>query len=133
MDVRAFDNCMDLKDINDNDTDYVDRVQEMALTVYETLGPGHSESVYHRAMEVMLRLNKMNYESERIVPIEFKGHIIGNFRLDLVVNGIIIELKSVMRLKDQEEMQARNYLKTTGYKTAVLINFGPSLEVKRVS
>jgi GxxExxY protein len=58
----------------------------MHNTYIKYLGPGYSERVYHNAMEVVLRKNGVPYETERIVPIVFEGHTIGNLRADIIIN-----------------------------------------------
>ena len=55
-------------------------VEGIVNEVYDLLGPGFSERVYHNAMEVILRERNIPYESERIVLITFKGHVVGNSR-----------------------------------------------------
>jgi GxxExxY protein len=104
-------------------------LESIARHVYDTLGHGFSEAVYHRAFEVMLRKNGIQYQTERIVPILFEDHVIGNFRCDLIIDDTIVELKSIAKLKDQEKTQLTNYLKMSGFKKGLLINFGPSFEV----
>ena len=92
--------------------------------IWQTLGPGFSERVYHNAFEVELRLRGIFYETERILPITYEGHNVGNLRADLVIDGqIIVELKSTTKLKDEFENQARNYMRLTGIPSALLINF----------
>lgn len=98
-------------------------MEEYARHIYRTLGSGYSERVYHNAMEVLLRKNGVAYESERIVPIEFEGHVIGNLRADLIVDGTVIELKAVKSLNECMKSQTANYLKLTGHKKSLLINF----------
>lgn len=99
-------------------------MEEMAKKVYESLGPGYSECVYHRAFEVLLRTSGIAYETERIVPIVFEDHTIGNLRIDLIVDGTtIIELKAIAKLTPQNRIQALNYMKLTGLTRAFLINF----------
>jgi hypothetical protein len=133
-------------------------VKEFAITVLTTLGPGHSEAVYHNAMDVMFRTNGIKYASEVTVPITFMGCGIGFHRLDTVlysdtvtgpgdtvtgpgdtVTGpgdtvTIIEYKSIARLKEQEENQVRAYLRATGYAYGILVNFGTGNvpEIRRV-
>lgn len=107
----------------------------IANKVYNTLGAGHSESVYHRAMEVMFRMENIPYTSEVVWPIMFMDTQVGFYRLDSVITldePVILEFKSISKLRDQEEQQIRNYLKVTGYKTGILVNFGPSLELKLI-
>jgi GxxExxY protein len=103
-------------------------MEELAKIIYQSLGPGYSESMYHRAFEVLLRKEGIQYETERIVPIVFEGHTIGNLRIDLIVEGtIIVELKAIAKLNEAAKIQAKNYLKLTGLPKAILINFPQSL------
>ena len=103
---------------------------EIAHQIYESLGPGYSEAVYHRAFEVLLRQGGTSYETERIVPIVFENHTIGNLRIDLIVDGTcIVELKAIAKLNDAAKIQTRNYLKLTGLTDALLINFPQVLGV----
>jgi len=84
--------------------------------------------VYHNAMEVVLRKNRVHYETERIVPIVFEEHTIGNLRADLILNNkTVVELKSVKTVNDVMVTQAQNYLRLTGFPEAYLINFPPTL------
>jgi len=111
-----------------------DCVRSVAIRVWQSLGPGFSERVYHNAMEVGLRKSNISYQTERIVPIMFDEHAIGNIRADLIVDSrIIVELKSVKTLKDEHRVQTRMYMKLLGLTEAVLINFpnsGSDLEVE---
>ena len=111
-----------------------DHVRSVATRVWHSLGPGFSERVYHNAMEVGLRKLSIPYQTERIVPIMFDEHAIGNIRADLIVDTrIIVELKSVKTLKDEHRIQTRMYMRLLGLSEAVLINFpnsGSDLEVE---
>ena len=99
-------------------------INTIASHVYKTIGHGHSEAVYHRAMEVGLRKESIKYDTERIVPIQYEGHVVGNSRLDLVIDDtMIVELKSVSCLKQKEITQLQNYMNLTGLKEGLLINF----------
>lgn len=111
-------------------------IEALAKEVY-TLGAGYSERVYHNAMEVLLRERHIPYETERIVPITFHGHVIGNLRADIIINNeIVLEFKAIKSLSDQVELQGQNYLNLTGLKIAYLINFPPfpnrEIEVRRI-
>ena len=106
--------------------------------VYEELGPGYSERVYHNAVEVMLREKHIPYESERIIPISFRGHVIGNMRADIIVNNeTVLEFKTIKTLNDAAELQGHNYLRLTGLKTAYLVNFPPhpdrEVEIRKIA
>ena len=101
--------------------------RDMCNQVFHELGPGYSERVYHNALEVLLRKNNIPYETERIIPIVFQGHTIGNLRGDLIIdNKLIIELKAVKGLSPQNVIQANNYIKFTGIHRALLVNFPQS-------
>ena len=114
-----------------------DHIRAVAIRVWHSLGPGFSERVYHNAMEVGLRKTGVPYQTERIVPIMFDEHAIGNIRADLIVDSrIIVELKSVKALKDEHRVQTRMYMKLMGLTEGVLINFpnsGSDLEVEDIT
>jgi GxxExxY protein len=102
----------------------MDRCIELAQDIWSSLGPGYSERVYHNAFEIALREDGFSYESERILPVSYRGHNVGNLRADLIVAGqFILELKSTSRLKDEFRNQIKNYMKLTGLKAGMLINF----------
>jgi len=63
----------------------IEKVKECAKEVYQELGSGWPESVYQNAMEVALREKGITYESQRILPISFKGHIVGESKPDLII------------------------------------------------
>ena len=108
-------------------------VYTIAEHVYSSLGPGHSESVYHNAMEVGLRTHGIPYETERIIPIEYFGHVIGNLRADLIIDKtMIVELKSVRSLNDAARLQAQQYLRLLNIPKAILINFGLELQIEEL-
>lgn len=106
-------------------------IHDLVKEVYDALGPGYSERVYHNAMEVILRENGVPYESERIVPVVFKGHTIGNLRADIIIDRkTVLELKSVKTMNESMMSQAKNYLKLLGLEEAYLINFPPNMNAE---
>lgn len=118
------------------------KIYEIADKVYQQLGPGHTEFIYHRAMEIELRLNNYNYETEKRVLINYKddkGRVynLGEERIDLYIHDhdIIIELKAIVNSpKESEIAQVYKYyreLKKIGLKPkyGLLINF-PQAGVK---
>jgi GxxExxY protein len=103
------------------------------FAVYNELGHGFLESVYRNAMRLALRELGLEVEMERPVPVWFRGHDVGDFRCDLVVNGcVILELKTAERLDRAHEAQLFNYLRATDIEVGLLLNFGPKPEFKRV-
>jgi GxxExxY protein len=112
-------------------------IEDLAREIYSQLGPGYSERVYHEAMGVLLREKGVPYESERIIPILFREHVIGHLRADMIINKeTILEFKTIKTLNDAAELQGNNYLRLTGLKTAYLINYPPhpdrEVEVRKI-
>lgn len=117
--------------------DTVQLVVACARLVYEALGSGHSETVYHRAMEVELRARVIRFESKVIVPITYRGFNVGYGEADLIVyppsvpdggyqlvDGLVVELKATTYApRYQERAQLQSYLRSRGTYQGVLINF----------
>ena len=107
-----------------------------AMDVYNDLGPGFLENVYQEAMEIELESRKIPSQSPQEIHIRYKGRPLRKFYIaDLVCyDQIIVELKAIDKLTLRDEGQLINYLKATGLKVGVLINFGhyPQLEWKRL-
>ena len=108
-------------------------MEEYIRAVWDSIGPGYSESVYHRALEVLCRTHGIQYDSEVIIPITYLKHTIGNVRCDMIVDGVILELKSVSKLTNDHRLQLQNYLKLTGLQSGLLVNFGPSLMIEHIT
>jgi GxxExxY protein len=108
-----------------------------AIEVHRVLGPGLLESVYEEALCVELQLRGISFQRQVEVDVNYKGHIIKGQRIDLLVAGeVIVELKAVTHLPDVAVAQTLSYLKATGLKRALLINFGERKlvnGVKRIS
>ena len=106
-----------------------------AIEVHRELGPGFLEAVYQEAMEIELGLQGISFESQKLLPINYKGNLLRKeYIADLVCfDQIIVELKALERLSGKEEAQILNYLKATGLRVGLLINFGSygRLEWKR--
>jgi len=102
----------------------MDNIIEFAQEVFTLLGTGHSERVYHNAMEVQLRTHNIQYETERIIQLFFKEYVVGYIRADLLVGGsIVVELKSTSKIKNEHVEQCKRYMKLLDYKEGVVINF----------
>lgn len=106
-----------------------------AIEVHKELGPGFLESVYEEAMVLESKKRKIPYETQVKLPIHYKSQKLNKeFIGDYIGFGkIIVELKSIPKLTKVEEAQIINYLKATGLKVGLLINFGSHgrLEWKR--
>ncbi|MHC4715612.1 MAG: GxxExxY protein [Planctomycetota bacterium] len=104
-----------------------------AQRVHSALGPGFPEAVYQRALCRELVKARIPFESQPVFEVAYDGSVCGTFRVDVFVQEkIILELKAVEALCRQHEAQALAYLKASGAKVAILMNFGEaSLKVKR--
>ena len=105
--------------------DLTGKVISAAIEVHKSLGPGLLESAYEECLCRELDLRGINYERQQDLPIEYKGIKLNcGYRLDLVVAGkLILELKACNALEPIHEAQLLTYLKLTGLKIGLLINF----------
>lgn len=108
-----------------------------AIEVHRNLGHGLIESIYEEALCHEFDLRGILYERQVGIDVVYKGKIIKGQRLDLLVEKeVVVELKSVSRLPDVAVAQVLSYLKATGLRTGLLINFGQARlvdGVKRIS
>jgi GxxExxY protein len=106
-----------------------------AMEVHRELGSGFLEGVYQDALEIEFKQLQMAYIREQPVPVFYKGNKLGTpYRADFLCFGsVIVELKAMKGLTNNESAQVLHYLKATGMKRALLINFGTAkLEYKRM-
>ena len=106
-----------------------------AYKVMNGLGCGFLEKVYENALAHEIKKNGLKVEQQKKIKVFYDGVEVGNYEPDLLVSEtVIVELKTVNNLDETHRAQCLNYLKATGYKTCLLINFGnPKVEVKRFS
>ncbi len=94
------------------------------IKVHQTLGPGFLEQIYSRALVIELTKQGLTVETEKGIVIYYQGEEVGRHRLDILVeNEVIVELKTVEELSKAHYAQVRSYLKATGIKVALLVNF----------
>jgi GxxExxY protein len=105
-----------------------------AIEVHRTLGPGLLESVYLNCLAKEFTLRHIPYEIEKNLPVLYKGHQLDcGFRLDFIVAGqVVVELKTVETLLPIHQAQLLTYLKLTGCKIGLLINFNVPVLVKGI-
>ena len=107
-----------------------------AIEVHRTLGPGFLESVYEEALCIELRMRGMEFVRQHPISVSYKGHPVGESRLDLLVRGmLVVELKAVDIMGAIHTAQVLSYLKTTGHQLGLLINFNSMIlarGIKRV-
>ena len=101
--------------------------------VYNELGPGFLESVYQKSLIVALNAADLTVCSRIEIPVWFRGHQVGHFEADLLVEGcVLLELKAVRALDSSHQAQLLNYLRATKIEIGLLLNFGVRPEFKRL-
>jgi GxxExxY protein len=101
--------------------------------VYNDLGYGFLESVYRRSLQLALKEKGLIVETELPVPVFFRGNKVGDFRADVVVNGLVLlELKATETIAIAHEAQLLNYLRATSLEIGLILNFGPKAQVRRL-
>lgn len=95
-----------------------------AIAVHKALGPGFLESIYQHAMCIELKARGLAFERERPVTVRYRGVDIRGQRIDLIVGEqVVVELKAVSKLDRIHQAQLISYLRTTGLRAGLLINF----------
>ena len=115
-------------------SDLTDRILAAAIRVHKDLGPGFLEVLYEEALAIELGSSDISFERQKPIPILYRGRVIGEHRLDLLVDGkVVIELKAISALEDIHFAIVRSYLKATNLDDGLLLNFATvKLTVKRV-
>ena len=110
------------------------KIIKSAIEVHKKLGPGFLESIYQAALPIELKKEGMEVEFQKEIKIYYDNQEVGLHRLDLLINKeIIIELKTIEEFDDSHTAQIISYLKATGLKIGLLLNFAKEvLKVKRV-
>ena len=103
------------------------------MEVHTKLGYGFLEKVYENAMIVLLRREGIHATQQAPITVYFYGEVVGDYYADILVEDrIILELKATEKITDVHRAQTLNYLKATGLRLAILLNFGKeSLQYER--
>jgi GxxExxY protein len=114
-----------------------ERIIGCAIDVHRELGPGLLESVYETPLCIRLAKAGIRFERQRVVPLIFDGVRVGEYRPDLIVEGqVIVEVKSVLRWEPVFVAQMLTYLRITGLRRGLLLNFNKEVlkaGIKRVT
>ncbi|MHC4204806.1 MAG: GxxExxY protein [Planctomycetota bacterium] len=110
-----------------------EKIIAAAYDVYNKMGFGFLESVYEKCLLIELRKRNLKAESQKPVIVKYENEVVGEFKVDVIVEDIIIlELKSVRQIIQAHEVQLVNYLVATGKPVGLILNFGEQqVEVKR--
>lgn len=102
-------------------------ILETCFEVSNELGVGYLESVYEKSLLVALRQKGLSAECQVSLKVKFRGVIVGDFSIDVLVeNKVLVELKVASGLSKEMYAQTINYLKATGLEVGLLVNFGKS-------
>ena len=102
--------------------------------VYNELGTGFLESVYQKSLALALETAGLAVFSRVDIPVWFRGHQVGHFEGDLLVEKcVLLELKATRALDSSHQAQLLNYLRATDIEVGLLLNFGPKPEFKRLA
>lgn len=106
-----------------------------AMSVHNELGHGFLEAVYQEALAYEFKFKDIAYEREKVLPVFYRGNRLeAHYKADFLCFGsVIVELKALQQISGVEEAQVINYMKASGIKRSLLINFGArQLEYKRL-
>ena len=103
-----------------------------AYKVHNALGSGFLEKVYENALRIELEKLGLRVKQQEPINVTYEGQVVGEYYADLWVDeSVVIELKAALTSAKAHEVQLVNYLTATGIHTGLLLNFGPSVQVKR--
>ncbi len=109
--------------------DVTEKIIGAAIEVHRALGPGLLESIYQTCLAHEMTLRGLRFEKEKPLPVEYKGiRLESGYRLDFIVDGkVVVELKAVDSIHDVHKAQLLTYLKLTGCKVGLLLNFNSAI------
>ena len=113
--------------------DLTEKIIGAFYDVYNELGHGFLESVYQNSMLIALQNTGVQCEVQSPIKVHFEGHVVGEFRADIIVEDkVILELKASKTIDDSHVAQTLNYLKATEIEVGLILNFGSMPEFKRL-
>lgn len=114
--------------------DLTEKIIGCGFEVHNELGGGFLERVYENALAHVLRDSGFKVEQQRKLTIRFRGVVVGDYVADLIVeDNVLVEIKAGSGLDQAHTAQCLNYLKATGIRVGLLLNFGPhKLQFKRL-
>ena len=120
--------------VDDEINDLSNQVIGAAFEISNVLGAGFLEKVYENALNIELNNRKIKAQQQAPLKVYYKGELVGDYFADILVeNKLIIEIKTVKEFDSIHLAQCINYLKITGLKLCLLINFSkPKVEIKRI-
>lgn len=113
-------------------SELTDQILSAFYKVHRTLGYGFNEKVYENSLVVELRRAGLHVAQQEEIQVFYETQLVGTYLADIIVNNLVmLELKAVKHLLEEHEAQLLNYLKATQIEVGLLLNFGPTAEIKR--
>jgi GxxExxY protein len=111
-------------------------IRGACMDVYAILGNGFLEAVYQECLEIEFKRRQIPYVAQKLLKLTYEGQLLRQtYKPDFVCyDKIIVEIKAISKLLDEHRAQGMNYLKATGFKLCLLVNFGhyPLTEIMRI-
>lgn len=116
-------------------SDITDKIIKIAIDIHKTLGPGFVEKIYQRALYLEFKRHKFNFTRERKITVMYNKVNLGYEQVDFdIEKKLLLEIKAVGEISPIHVAQLLSYLKASGYKIGLLLNFArPTLEIKRIA
>ena len=115
-------------------SDVTARIIAAAQEVHRQLGSGFEEFIYQRALSRELPTHNLDFSREAWIDVHYKGEQVGKKRVDFIIDQVMVEIKAKANLEPVDQVQTLSYLKASGYKIGLLINFGGTkLQIKRIA
>nr|WP_321487331.1 GxxExxY protein [uncultured Draconibacterium sp.] len=112
-------------------SDLTEAIIKCFYKVYNELGYGFLEKVYHNALLIELQNEELKVESQKPIKVSYQGDVVGEYYADIIVEDVVIlELKATETVTEAHEFQLINYLKATDVEVGLLLNFGKKPQVK---
>ena len=109
------------------------RIIKAAKEVHREHGPGFREVIYQRSLALEFPVHNLDFSREVWMDVYYKGQKVGSKRVDFIVEEVLVEIKAKTALEEVDFVQTLSYLKASGYKVALLLNFGAKrLGIKRI-
>ncbi|MBN1384708.1 MAG: GxxExxY protein [Elusimicrobia bacterium] len=119
----------------ENRDSLTERIIACCYKVHSELGPGFNEKIYHAALKLDFTQDGLNYETEKHFKVCYQNKKVGSLIIDLIVESkVIVEIKAITgNIPDVFKYQVLSYLRASGLKVGLLINFGnKSCQIKRL-
>ena len=114
------------------DNELTEKIIQCFYAVYNELGFGFLEKVYENALKQEIQDRNMRVDSQKQIKVFYHGIIVGDYYADLIVeDSVIIEIKAAKSICPDHEAQIYNYLRATGIKVGLILNFGPKPSISR--